>query len=300
MENILFDFQKKPYLEKLQCVECKESLNLEAERYLICKNNHKFTFKNAIPIILSNTSRNSLTQILKSSYGETMENEYESTRKYTIRTLVKKITETPDIPIRMVSPRKFYDILTHNNDRKKIILSIGGGPTRQGETIINLNIDTYPNVDIVGDAHNLPFKDNSIDGIAICAVLEHIEDPKTAVNEIYRVLKKGGYVYAETPFLQHYHGYPFHYQNYTITGHNYLFKKFKILESGSIGGPLTTLVTVIKNIPEDYISNKYIRKIILYILGLILLPLRFLDIFFRQNKNNYKLTNAVYLFAKKV
>ena len=47
--------------------------------------------------------------------------------------------------------------------------------------------------DIVGDIHELPLEDNSVDAILCSAVLEHVEEPQRAVKEMYRVLKKGGY-----------------------------------------------------------------------------------------------------------
>jgi len=47
-----------------------------------------------------------------------------------------------------------------------------------------------------GDAHNLPFKDNSFD-VAICnLVLMWSSDPQTVVNEMARVVKVGGKVVA--------------------------------------------------------------------------------------------------------
>jgi len=234
-----------------------------------------------------------------SSAAEIMKDEYNLLRKKTIKKIIKQVTAIPSVSLRMYDTEKLLDKLTDNENPKVFVLSIGGGPGRNRKTIVNLNIDTYPNVEIVGDAHNLPFKDNSVDGVVINAVLEHLEYPAVAVREIYRVLKKGGFVLAETPFLQHYHGYPFHFQNYTVTGHNMLFQKFKILESGAIDGPFTTVTTLITNIPEDLITNKYIRKIVLYVISVCLLPIRFLDLFLKHNPNIYKLTNGVYLFGQK-
>src|SRR5687767_2066490 len=85
-----------------------------------------------------------------------------------------------------------------------LCLSIGGGPTRPSPKLVNLNIEPLPSVDVVGDAHLLPYSDNSVDAIYCEAVLEHLCDPNLAVREMYRVLIPGGRVLAITPFLQPY------------------------------------------------------------------------------------------------
>jgi predicted SAM-dependent methyltransferase len=53
--------------------------------------------------------------------------------------------------------------------------------------------DLYsPIVDVKADICDLPFEDNSFDVIFCNHVLEHIEDDKKAMEELYRVLKRGG------------------------------------------------------------------------------------------------------------
>lgn len=47
------------------------------------------------------------------------------------------------------------------------------------------------------DVRKLPFKNESFTSVFSVAVLEHINDLATALSEIHRVLKPGGYVYAE-------------------------------------------------------------------------------------------------------
>jgi ubiquinone/menaquinone biosynthesis C-methylase UbiE len=77
----------------------------------------------------------------------------------------------------------------------------------------------------------LPFKDNSFDVILSLAVLEHVKNPWIHANEMIRVLKPGGIIYADVPFLQPYHGYPHHYYNMTTAGLKNLFeKKIKIIK----------------------------------------------------------------------
>lgn len=53
--------------------------------------------------------------------------------------------------------------------------------------------DLYsPIADVKADITNLPFEDNSFDIIFCNHVLEHIPDDTKAIQELYRVLKKGG------------------------------------------------------------------------------------------------------------
>jgi len=53
--------------------------------------------------------------------------------------------------------------------------------------------DLYsPIVDVKADILDLPFEDNTFDIVFCNHVLEHIEDDKKAMSELYRVLKPGG------------------------------------------------------------------------------------------------------------
>ncbi len=46
---------------------------------------------------------------------------------------------------------------------------------------------------MVGDAHKLPFNNNSFDAVFCLEALEHVADPLLALKEFKRVMKKGGY-----------------------------------------------------------------------------------------------------------
>ncbi|RBP32112.1 methyltransferase family protein [Oceanihabitans sediminis] len=56
-----------------------------------------------------------------------------------------------------------------------------------------------PIADVKADICNLPFADNSYDVILCNHVLEHIPDDTKAVQELYRVLKPGGYGILQIP-----------------------------------------------------------------------------------------------------
>ena len=113
---------------------------------------------------------------------------------------------------------------------KTYVLNFGCGPsTGSGKklwninsieslNIINYDILLQDEVTVVGDAHSLPFKSNVIDSIICQAVLEHVKNPNKVVDEMLRVLKPGGYIYSEVPFMQGFHADPDDYQRYTLPG----------------------------------------------------------------------------------
>ena len=139
--------------------------------------------------------------------------------------------------------------------KKANILVVGGATQGQGTQklwtnkkiqIISIDISGSLNTDYIADAHYLPFKSNYFDGVFIQAVLEHVVSPETVVNEIYRVLKFNGIVYAETPFMQQIHMGKDDYTRYTVSGHRYLFRFFKNIKCGVNGGPGTVLAWSLK------------------------------------------------------
>ena len=97
--------------------------------------------------------------------------------------------------------------------------------------------------DIVGDIHALPFEDNSEEAIICMSVLEHVEDPRKAVGELYRVLKPGGQCFVYVPFLFYYHSEEGYYKDYWRFTHDtiaLLFKNFSTIEVEPVRGPLAT------------------------------------------------------------
>ncbi len=66
---------------------------------------------------------------------------------------------------------------------------------------VGLDIKPWPGVDVIGDAHQLPFEDEKFDNILCLEVLEHLHSPQTAVAEMRRVLKPGGHLILSTRFI---------------------------------------------------------------------------------------------------
>ncbi len=106
--------------------------------------------------------------------------------------------------------------------------------------------DYHP--DIVGDIHHLPFADNTIDSIICIAVLEHVEEPWIAAQEMHRVLKTDGTAFVYVPFLYYYHplkGYYGDFYRYTEEGIGYLFRNFSSLDLSPVRGATETVFNLL-------------------------------------------------------
>lgn len=160
-----------------------------------------------------------------------------------------------------------------------LCVSVGGGPARAHPSLVNLNIGPFPGVDVVADAHHLPYADGSVDAVFCEAVLEHLELPDVAVGEMRRVLRSGGQVFAATPFLQRYHGHPNHYQNFTLTGHRRLFERagFDVQEAGTCVGPTYALTMLGGDYLREFVPTRIASRMSWALFGLASVPLRFLD-----------------------
>jgi SAM-dependent methyltransferase len=75
------------------------------------------------------------------------------------------------------------------------LLDIGGGSAhfkQYRNDVTSLDILPFPGIDIVADAHEMPFSDNAFSGIVMLDVLHHLQYPVAFLHEAARVLKPGG------------------------------------------------------------------------------------------------------------
>jgi len=84
-----------------------------------------------------------------------------------------------------------------------------------------VSVDKYDESDFIDhayDINDLKFEDNSFDVVVCWSVLEHVPDPHAAIAEMSRVLKPGGEIWVQLPFLFPYHESPQDYWRVTPDG----------------------------------------------------------------------------------
>ena len=145
---------------------------------------------------------------------------------------------------------KFLDEKVREIAEENYILDVGGGikfgkgmksylGLFAGKRYVTLDKEEKYHPDIVGDIHEIPLPDNSVDAVICKSVLEHVEEPRKAVLEVYRILKPGGKAFFYVPFLYPYHAERQVYSDFfrfSKDAVQYLFRKFSKLEYVPVRG----------------------------------------------------------------
>ena len=72
-------------------------------------------------------------------------------------------------------------------------------------------------VEILLDAHAIPFADEYFDIILMTEVLEHLHDPGTALKELARILSPDGRLLITFPFMWMLHELPTDYFSFPLS-----------------------------------------------------------------------------------
>ena len=115
------------------------------------------------------------------------------------------------------------------------------------------------NVDVAGDAHRLSdcFPEASFDLVFSSSVLEHLAMPWVCANEMVKLVKKGGYLFAETHYCYGAHELPWHFFQFSPYALQVLFPEahgIRCLEAG-VSNPM---VGYFSEASADYLKEQYI------------------------------------------
>lgn len=156
----------------------------------------------------------------------------------------------------MTKYQKFIDDKMLDISKEKVVLDIGGGERFQkwlapykdlfkNVDYKSMDYDARTGADVVGDIHNIPLDDGTMDAIICSSVLEHVKDPIRAVKELHRILKPGGKIFLYVPSIYPYHArkgsYPDYWRFFDDTLF-FMFEDFSKVELEKSGGYFKALL----------------------------------------------------------
>ena len=106
---------------------------------------------------------------------------------------------------------------------------------------VSMELTAAHGTDIVGSVLEIPLGDNTFDGVICTEVIEHVEDPFTAIGELHRVSRPGALLYLTAPMSWGLHYEPHDYFRYTKFGLASILERggFRVLEMHQVGGVFT-------------------------------------------------------------
>lgn len=124
---------------------------------------------------------------------------------------------------------------------------------------ICLDIRDMEGVDVVGDAHDLPFEDNRFEMVLLTHVLDDCIDPFQVGREIERVLKPGGTVLMTVPFLFAINDGPHDYWRFTPYSLRKIFAPLDEIEIVPLFGQIETIAVLLQRIAFQSTGSKVRR-----------------------------------------
>ncbi|HEV7515201.1 MAG TPA: class I SAM-dependent methyltransferase [Thermoanaerobaculia bacterium] len=186
------------------------------------------------------------------------------------------------------------------------VVDLGSGGRRITERTICVDMLPLPNVNLIADVERLPFRDGSIDLLYATGLLEHVEDDRRVLSEVARILKPGGLVHVELPFLQQYHEDPIDCRRFTVPGLARELQRVGLstVRSGFHIGPTVTIITLLAYYSALLFEGKNrlgraMSTLVFVLSSAVLSPLKYLDRFLVGRRSAHRLAFGVYCTSRK-
>ena len=197
----------------------------------------------------------------------------------------KKISRYPlhNFQVRFIHNTALIEALERYSNGILLDVGCGDKPYRnltQSLNSMHIGID-HPvslhnkvNVGIFCTSYDISLASHSIDTILCAAVLEHLEKPSKALNEIFRILKPGGCLIKSAPLFWHIHEEPRDFYRYTKFGLQFLLNQsgFDFIEIKPLSGFWITFGTELA-----YYLQKFKRGLFRYVISFFVFIITFLQ-----------------------
>lgn len=203
--------------------------------------------------------------------------------------------------------RTFIDLLLALSPAPRVLV-IGGRIPGEGINkllsttsieLVETDIAFGPRTSLVCDAHSLPFENDSFDGVIAQAVLEHVVDPIRCVDEMYRVLRHQGLIYAETPFMQQVHMGAHDFTRFTHLGHRRLFRHFEETASGAVCGPGMSLAWSYRYFLLSFANSQRMRNALHVFASFTSFFLKYFDYFLIDKRGTFDAASGYFFMGRK-
>ena len=288
---------------RLICPSDKTNLILQNESMISTgEPPQKYPVVNGVPVLIN--QQNSLFKI--DDFVSNNQTTY-SFNKSKKEEVFKRII--PAIGVNIKAEENYKWINNHLPDSAKILV-VGGGIQGNGISILYDNLKANYEIvgsdvsfesytDLISDAHDIPFEDESFDCVIAQAVLEHVLSPERCVNEIHRVLKPSGIVYAETPFMQQVHMKQYDFTRFTHLGHRWLIRKFTKIYDGTCSGPGMALAWSYRYFLMSFATTYRTRKLLSAFARFTSFYLKYFDKFLIDSAGAFDAASGYYFLGRK-
>lgn len=190
----------------------------------------------------------------------------------------------------------------------KVVVDLGAGGRRIVPWVKTVDFSALPGTDYVCDFvyGQTPFGPASVDLVISTGVLEHVANEALFMQEIRRILKDGGTLHIEIPFLQQYHEDPIDCRRLTLPGLRLFLQQhgFQIINSGVHIGPTVMLLTLLRYYADllfrgPHIVQRVLARSAFLMVFALFWPLSFLDAWLIRKPDAHRLASGVYATATK-
>ena len=290
--------------QKLICPSTKAKLQKEgAFLESVIDSTIRYPIIDGIPILINDEKSLFSIEDFKQKVNTTFDLRQNKTRK--LKKLLNALIPNISANIKAeINYRKICEILASNSK----ILIIGGSIKGQGMDaiysnesfdIVGSDVSFGPHTTLICDAHDIPFDDEVFDCVIIQAVLEHVLEPQRCVNEVHRVLKHSGLVYAETPFMQQVHMKQYDFTRFTHLGHRRLFSHFEEISSGPVCGPGMALAWSYSYFLRSFTSHRNLSRFLNIFARMTSFFFKYFDYYLINKPGSYDAASGLFFMGTK-